>query len=462
MELRLYNSRTRVREVFTPVDPENVRMYVCGPTVYDRAHIGNARSVVVFDTLCRLLRHLAPANGWGRVTYARNITDVDDKINARAMETGRPIRDITDETIRWFAEDMSALGDAGPDLAPRATEYIPEMQEMIRELVAAGNAYEADGHVLFGVASYPHYGSLARRSTEDMLAGARVEVAPYKRNPMDFVLWKPSDENLPGWESPWGRGRPGWHIECSAMTRALFGETFDIHGGGSDLLFPHHENERAQSCCLTSEASFARVWMHNEMLQVEGRKMAKSLGNHFTVRDLLDAGMPGEVVRFVLLGTHYSKPLDWTRERARAAQSTLRQWRRLAKGSSDGGDPAPAVVKALANDLNTPGAIAELHELARRDRGAELMASARLIGLMTDELGDWVGDCRIDAAHASRVEAILGKRAAARSARDFAEADRLRDLLLGAGVTLRDSSDGTSWDCGPDFDPGVLEADDEP
>ncbi|MGR3489682.1 cysteine--tRNA ligase, partial [Pseudooceanicola nanhaiensis] len=275
-EIRLTNTLTRTKEVFTPIDPKNVRMYVCGPTVYDRAHLGNARPVVVFDVLYRLLRHV---HGAEHVTYVRNFTDVDDKINARAARDGRDIRAITDETIGWYHEDMDALGTLRPDVEPRATEHIGQMIAMIEGLVAAGHAYEAEGHVLFAVESYAGYGRLSGRSVEDMIAGARVEVAPYKRNPMDFVLWKPSDEGLPGWESPWGRGRPGWHIECSAMAKELLGESFDIHGGGNDLMFPHHENEIAQSCCAAPGAEFARVWLHNEMLQVEGKKMSKSLGN---------------------------------------------------------------------------------------------------------------------------------------------------------------------------------------
>ncbi|NND20858.1 MAG: cysteine--tRNA ligase, partial [Silicimonas sp.] len=297
-DITLYNTAHRRKEPFQPIDPENVRMYVCGPTVYDRAHIGNARPVIVFDMLFRLLRHVYGADA---VTYVRNFTDVDDKINARAAESGRTIREITDETTRWYLEDMGALGTLEPTKMPRATEWIAEMVGMIEGLVAKGHAYEAEGHVLFRVRSYHDYGKLSGRSVDDMIAGARVEVAPYKEDPMDFVLWKPSSDDLPGWDSPWGRGRPGWHIECSAMAYELLGGEFDIHGGGNDLTFPHHENEIAQSKC--SGHGFARVWMHNEMLQVEGKKMSKSLGNFFTVRDLLDQGVPGEVIRFVFLST---------------------------------------------------------------------------------------------------------------------------------------------------------------
>ena len=330
-EIELYNTRTRTKERFAPIDSGNVRMYVCGPTVYDRAHIGNARPVVVFDTLYRLLRHVY---GEGHVTYVRNITDVEDKINARAAETGRPIAAITEETTRWYHEDMGALGVLAPTHEPRATAYVPQMVAMIETLVARGHAYVAEGHVLFAVASYPDYGKFAHRSLDEMQAGARVEVAPYKRDPMDFVLWKPSPEGVPGWESPWGRGRPGWHIECSAMSEALLGRSFDIHGGGIDLVFPHHENEIAQSRCAHPEAEFARVWMHNGFLQVEGEKMSKSLGNFFTVRDLLDRGVPGEVMRMVLLSTHYRQPLDWTEAKVHEATVLLTLWEKLLRDAS--------------------------------------------------------------------------------------------------------------------------------
>ncbi|MEO0991277.1 MAG: cysteine--tRNA ligase, partial [Pseudomonadota bacterium] len=322
-QVSLHNTKTRKKELFQPIDPDNVRMYVCGPTVYDRAHLGNARPVLVFDVLFRLLRHVY---GPEKVTYARNFTDVDDKINAKAAETGRNIQSITDETIAWFLEDMEALGALEPNHMPRATSYIGEMITMIALLVEKGHAYEAEGHVLFSVASYPEYGRLSGRSVEDMIAGARVEVAPYKRDPMDFVLWKPSSGIEPGWDSPWGFGRPGWHIECSAMSRTLLGDSFDIHGGGNDLIFPHHENEIAQSRSAHPEGDFAHVWIHNEMLQVEGKKMSKSLGNFFSVRDLFDQGYAGEVIRFVMLSTHYRKPMDWTAKKAEEAAGVLRKW----------------------------------------------------------------------------------------------------------------------------------------
>ena len=334
MTIQLHNSRTRAKEPFRPLDPSDVRMYVCGPTVYDRAHIGNARPAVVFDVLYRLLRH---QYGPEHVTYVRNFTDVDDKIIARAQETQAPgetleaaTRRITDETIGWYHADMHALGALRPTHEPRCTEFIPQMVEMIRALVERGVAYEAEGHVLFEVAKWPRYGELSGRSVDDMIAGARVEVAPYKRSPMDFVLWKPSTPEQPGWPSPWGRGRPGWHIECSAMAEALLGREFDIHGGGIDLAFPHHENELAQSCCVYGTERMAQIWMHNGFLQVEGEKMSKSLGNFFTVRDLLDRGIPGEVIRFVLLSTHYRQPMDWTERKVDEAERALRRWRALA------------------------------------------------------------------------------------------------------------------------------------
>ncbi|WP_298431775.1 cysteine--tRNA ligase [uncultured Jannaschia sp.] len=441
--IRLRDSLRREVVPFTPLEPDHVRMYLCGPTVYDRAHLGNARNVILFDVLARLMRH-----DYARVTYVRNVTDVDDKINARAAETGRDIRDITEETLGWFHDDMAALGNLAPDVEPRATEYIPQMIEMIEGLIASGNAYEAEGHVLFAVGSYDGYGKLSGRSLDDMIAGARVEVAPYKRDSMDFVLWKPSDDGTPGWDSPWGRGRPGWHIECSAMSKALLGTSFDIHGGGNDLLFPHHENERAQSCCADPGAGFAQIWLHNEMLLVEGRKMSKSLGNFFTVRDLLDQGVPGEVIRFVFLSTHYSKPMDWTEAKAREAEGILRKWRELA---TEGGTPDSSVLKMLRDDVNTPGVIAELHRIAKTGDGATLAASAGLLGLLVPEMGAWA-----EAQPGGIVEAVLEARTTARAEKDWARADALRDALVAAGVVVTDGK-GAGWEAGPGFDPSKLE-----
>jgi cysteinyl-tRNA synthetase len=393
-EISLHNTRTRRKEAFTPLDDKNVRMYVCGPTVYDRAHLGNARPVVVFDVLYRLLRHVYGAD---HVTYVRNFTDVDDKINARAraMQEGgdtRPlnaiIRTLTDETIGWYHADMDELGALRPDHEPRATEYIVQMVAMIEGLVAKGHAYPAEGHVLFDVRSYPDYGKLSGRTVDDMIAGARVEVAPYKRDPMDFVLWKPSAADEPGWNSPWGRGRPGWHIECSAMARHLLGAAFDIHGGGIDLQFPHHENEIAQSCCAHPEAGFANVWLHNEMVQVEGKKMSKSLGNFFTVQDLLEQGWPGEVIRFVMLSTHYRKPMDWTEERAREAEQVLKRWRALTRNLTTS-MPSADTLDALADDLNTSGAIGTLYQLEQQKDYRGLLSSGHLMGILTPDLAGW-------------------------------------------------------------------------
>ncbi|WP_306116612.1 MULTISPECIES: cysteine--tRNA ligase [unclassified Roseovarius] len=469
--IKLHNTKTRKKEEFTPLDEKNVRMYVCGPTVYDRAHLGNARPVVVFDVLYRLLRHIY---GVDHVTYARNFTDVDDKINARAAESGRPIGDITAETTQWFLDDMGALGALEPDAMPRATEFIPQMVAMIEKLIADCHAYVAEGHVLFRVRSYKDYGALSGRSVDDMIAGARVEVAPYKEDPMDFVLWKPSSEELPGWESPWGRGRPGWHIECSAMAYELLGESFDIHGGGNDLMFPHHENEIAQSCCAHPEGGFAQVWMHNEMLQVEGKKMSKSLGNFFTVRDLLDQGIPGEVIRFVFLSTHYRKPMDWTAEKAKEAEKTLRKWRELTK-DVDAGAVSSAFLELLADDLNTPGAIGELHKLASRpfssafsagfDKSKQdlpsLKASAQMLGLLDDELGGWEearyvksGDLAFGTNEevASQIDELVSERASAKASKDFARADAIRDALKEAGIIIEDKKSGSEWKFGSSVD----------
>lgn len=451
MSIRLTNTKTRTSEPFVPINPANVRMYVCGPTVYDRAHLGNARPVVVFDVLNRLLRH---EYGEDAVTYVRNFTDVDDKINARAARDGVDIRVLTDETIDWFHQDMDALGTRRPDHEPRATEFIPEMIAMCADLIARGNAYAAEGHVLFAVDSYDAYGALSGRSVDDMIAGARVEVAPYKRNPMDFVLWKPSEDGVPGWGSPWGRGRPGWHIECSAMAQKILGDTFDIHGGGNDLMFPHHENEIAQSCCSHPEGEFARYWLHNEMLQVEGKKMSKSLGNFFTVRDLLDQGVPGEVIRMVFMGTHYRKPMDWTEAKREEAEKTLRKWRALTDGV-EAGEVSAAVLAALADDLNTAGAIAEMHKLATGGDAATLKASAALLGLLSDEMGDWAKTSDVDlSAYAA---ALTEARAAAMATKDFSGVDRLKAALLDAGVEVRMSKAGVELSPKPEFDPAKLE-----
>lgn len=460
-DIRLHNSASRQKEAFAPIDPSKVRMYVCGPTVYDRAHIGNARPVVVFDVLFRLLRHIY---GEAHVNYVRNITDIDDKINARAKETLEPgetpveaIRRITDITAKWYVDDMAALGCLSPTHQPRATDFVSQMIAMIEGLIEKGHAYEAEGHVLFEVSTYADYGRLSGRSTDDMIAGSRVEVAPYKRDPMDFVLWKPSDEDQPGWDSPWGRGRPGWHIECSAMSRELLGETFDIHGGGADLMFPHHENEIAQSCCAAPDQGFAKLWMHNGMINVEGRKMSKSLGNFLTVEDIRDQA-PGEVLRLALLSTHYRGTLDWTEKTLADARKALLKWRKLT-GDVEAGEAAPAVLEALGDDLNTPKAIAELHQLASAGEGAALKASAALLGLLTDELGAWAEADEVPAEVSETVARLLEERREARAAKDFARADEIRKGLDAAGVVVIDHKDQPSeWRAGPEFDASKLEA----
>ncbi len=458
--IKLHNSLTRQKEVFEPIDPKNVRMYVCGPTVYDRAHIGNARPVVVFDVLNRLLREVY---GPEHVTYVRNFTDVDDKINATAQarkEAGAEgsleelIAERTEETIAWYLGDMGALGAMEPDQMPRATQYIAQMIAMNEGLIEKGHAYAAEGHVLFAVDSWKeHYGKLSGRSVDDMIAGARVEVAPYKRNPMDFVLWKPSSAEQPGWDSPWGRGRPGWHIECSAMSYELLGASFDIHGGGNDLMFPHHENEIAQSCCAHPEGSFAKYWLHNEMLQVEGKKMSKSLGNFFTVHDLLEQGVPGEVIRFVFLSTHYGKPMDWTAKKAAEAEATLRKWRTLTAGVEPASNVPAPVVAAVADDLNTAGAIAELHKLASAGAAQDLLAGAEFLGLLTDALGDWAKGVDLSA-----YEALLANaRDTAMASKDFGEVDRLKAAFVAAGVEVRMSKAGVELLPAAGFDAAKLE-----
>jgi cysteinyl-tRNA synthetase len=476
--LRLYNTLTRSKEVFVPVDAKNVRLYVCGPTVYDYAHIGNARPIIVFDLLFRVLRDVY---GEAAVTYVRNITDVDDKINKRAFERGVSIRDLTEETTRQFHDDIRALGVLMPEdvnesgkpprfVEPRATEHIAEMRMIIERLIARGAAYVAEEHVLFSVAAMsrfpnvPPYGALSRRSLDELLAGARVDVAPYKRDPMDFVLWKPSRPEDPAWPSPGGiatPGRPGWHIECSAMawrhlvqafeTRLSCDDPserqlFDIHGGGIDLVFPHHENEIAQSCCAFAIPRMANVWMHNGFLQVEGDKMSKSLGNFRTVRDLLQ-DWPGEVLRFDMLRTHYRQPMDWTVRGLEESERALDRWYGLAREAA-----APAltggVLEALADDLNTPKMIAELHGLDHRGEHAALAANLRALGFLAESAEAWEARKRaaipIDAA---QIEALIAARKEARAARNFAESDRIRDELGRLGVVLRDNKDGsTTWE----------------
>jgi cysteinyl-tRNA synthetase len=457
MELKLYDTLTREKRAFKPLDPANVRIYVCGPTVYDFAHIGNARPVIVFDVLFRLLRHLYGAD---HVTYVRNITDVDDKINARAAEEypalplNEAIRKVTEKTDRQFHDDVAALGCLPPTIEPRATEHIAEMRTLIERLVKSGNAYVAEDNVLFSVPSMPDYGRLSRRPLDEMIAGARVEVAPYKRDPTDFVLWKPSKPGEPAWPSPAGiaaPGRPGWHIECSAMSWKHLGEVFDIHGGGIDLVFPHHENEIAQSRCAFRTPLMANYWMHNGFLQVEGEKMSKSLGNFVTIHELLQ-DWPGEVIRLAMLQTHYRQPINWTLAGLREAKKTLDHWYALA------GDAAPGylcadTLDALADDLNTPKALTALHELrgeavkGAKPAAACLKASAQFIGLLEKLPADWTAFRPASlAVDETKVASLIDARNAARKLKDFTESDRIRDELAKMGVVLKDSKDGTTWE----------------
>ena len=445
IKIKLHNTLTRKKQTFVPLDENNVRLYLCGPTVYDRAHLGNARNVIMFDILYRLL---IDTYGISSVTYVRNFTDIDDKINSKSLESGRPINDITSETIQWYLEDMAALGNLEPNLMPRATDYIPQMINYIERLIKRGFAYSDEGHVLFSVSNYKDYGKLSGRSVEDMIAGARVEVASYKKNPMDFVLWKPSEKDVPGWESPWGRGRPGWHIECSAMAHDLLGATFDIHGGGNDLQFPHHENEIAQSCCAYPESEFARYWLHNEMLQVDGKKMSKSLGNFFTVRDLLDQGYPGEVIRFVFLSTHYSKPMDWNNSKALEAKNILRKWRGLLKNNSEIVPIPEEVINTLSDDLNTSGVISLLHKYASNGDIGKLKASANFLGILTDELSEWCAD--VDLSSLEELFTDLRKRAI--DSKNFGNVDELRSKLTSAGVDVQIGKVDVSLEPNASFD----------
>jgi cysteinyl-tRNA synthetase len=455
MSLYLYNTASRRKELFVPLDPKHIGMYVCGPTVYDRAHIGNARPVVVFDTLYRLLKRLYPS-----VTYVRNITDVDDKINARAKEAGEPISALTARTTADYHADMGALNTLAPDVEPRATEHVPQMLALIDQLITNGNAYVAEGHVLFSVSSMEDYGALSGRSMDEMIAGARVEVAPYKREPGDFVLWKPSEPDQPGWDSTYGRGRPGWHLECSAMSREYLGLTFDIHGGGQDLIFPHHENERAQSMCANHKP-FARYWLHNGYLQVEGEKMSKSLGNFFTVNDLL-ATAPGEAIRLTLLSAHYHQPIDWTAEGLKQSRAAMDRFylalRAVEDVPAEAADLPADVLAALEDDLNTPLAISHLHEIAGNLNKAKsidekialksaLLAAGDVLGILQQPVESWfrwtpaAGSALSD----EDIEDLVNRRLQARKDRDFAEADRIRKELTDKGVLLEDGPGGTQW-----------------
>ena len=461
MDLRLYDTLTKEKRAFVPLDPANVRMYVCGPTVYDFAHIGNARPVIVFDVLFRLLRHLYGAD---HVTYVRNITDVDDKINDRAvrdfpgMPLNEAIRKVTEKTAAQFASDVAALGSLPPTFEPRATDFVlpradgkADMVTLIRQLIARGHAYEAGGEVLFDVQSMPDYGALSGRKLDEQRPGARVAVDAHKKSPLDFVLWKQSSGDEPGWESPWGRGRPGWHIECSAMSAAYLGDVFDIHGGGIDLIFPHHENEIAQSRCAHGTPAMANYWMHNEFVQIEDAKMSKSLGNFVTIRDLL-ADWPGEVLRLNMLKAHYRSPMDWTLKGLEETAKTLDDWYWVA-ADIKGGQPSGAVIEALSDDLNTPQMIASLHSLRNRaasgaepDRN-EFAASLRFLGFLSESAAEWKGrKQQASGVDAKQVDGLISDRTAARARKDFKESDRIRDELAAMGVVIKDSKDGTTWE----------------
>jgi cysteinyl-tRNA synthetase len=461
MELRLHDTLTKEKRAFVPLDRNNVRMYVCGPTVYDFAHIGNARPLIVFDVLFRLLRHLYGAD---HVTYVRNITDVDDKINDRAardfpgLPLNEAIRRVTETTAAQFHADVAALGCLPPTFEPRATDFVlprsdgkADMVTLIKQLIARGHAYEAGGEVLFDTQSMPDYGALSGRKLDEQQAGARIAVDAHKKHPTDFVLWKQSSENEPGWESPWGRGRPGWHIECSAMSAAYLGDVFDIHGGGLDLIFPHHENEIAQSRCAHGTPAMANYWMHNGFLQVEGEKMSKSLGNFVTIRDVL-ADWPGEVLRLNMLKTHYRSPIDWTLKGLEESAKTLDDWYWVA-ADVESGRVSADVIEALSDDLNTPQMTASLHSLRNsaasgneRDRGS-FVASLRLLGFLSQSSADWnKRKQQASGIDVKQVDALILDRTAARARKDFKESDRIRDELAAMGVVIKDSKDGTTWE----------------
>ncbi|WP_085904247.1 cysteine--tRNA ligase [Kiloniella majae] len=458
MTIKVHNTLAREKQDFEPIDPKNVRMYVCGPTVYDLAHVGNARPVVVFDTFARLLRYVYGAE---HVTYVRNITDVEDKIIEASLKSGEPIESITKRTTQAYHDDMAALGALPPDIEPRATDHIQEMIDMTATLIEKGHAYEAEGHVLFSVQSMADYGELSRRNRDDMIAGARVEVAPYKKDPADFVLWKPSNDEQPGWESPWGKGRPGWHIECSAMSRVHLGETFDLHGGGLDLTFPHHENEIAQSKCC-NEKPYVRYWMHNGYVVVNGEKMSKSLGNFFTVRQLLDEGLNGEALRLTLLSGHYRQPLDITREKVAEFKTQLDRFygaiQAVEKIEASTDEVSDAFLEALKDDLNTPLALSVLHDITTQlnkttdDRKknrkviaqlkGQLLAGGKLLGIIQQDPEVWF---KGDGDDSQDIEALIAERIEAKKSKDFASADAIRDELAAQGIELLDNPTGTTW-----------------
>jgi cysteinyl-tRNA synthetase len=462
MDLYLHNSLSGKKEKFEPIDPDHIKVYVCGPTVYNYVHIGNGRSAVAFDVLFRLLSHLYP-----KVTYLRNITDIDDRINAAALESGEPIAELSDRYTEAYTDDAAALGNLDPDLEPHATHHIPEIIAIIQTLIDRGHAYEAEGHVLFHVPSDPDYGTLSKRSLDDMIAGARVEVAPYKKHPADFVMWKPSTDDLPGWDSPWGYGRPGWHIECSAMIRKHLGETIDIHGGGSDLMFPHHENEIAQSRCSSDAKEYVHYWLHNGMLMIDEEKMSKSLGNFVTIRELRDR-YDGEVLRYALISGQYRSSLSWSEDLIAQAQASLdRLYQSLLDTVGDEGltsndyaanrkEAPESVVKALCDDLNTPEALSAMHAIAgalnrsndlkeAKALRRQLLAGGGLLGLLGRQAEEYFHATGPGTLDEAQIEAMITEREKARSNQDWATADRIRDELTAAGIELEDSRDGTRW-----------------
>ena len=456
-EMFLHNTLSKRKEKFEPLDSKNIRMYVCGPTVYDRAHLGNAKSAVVFDILNRVLRQVY---GDENVKYASNITDIDDKILNKHQQTGKPISEITAETYQWYIEDMHALNVKDPDYRPRATEFVQEMIELVELLLKNGHAYEAEGHVLFSVDSMPNYGFLSGRSMKEMLAGARIEVADYKKNPADFILWKPSEEGQPGWDSPWGFGRPGWHLECSAMSSKYLGNSFDIHGGGSDLIFPHHENECAQSLCAHPNDSFAKYWVHAGMLMVDGVKMSKSLGNFYTVNELITQ-YPAEALRLLFISTHYHQPFNFIFDGLKQSKQILDKFYNalLRVKDVETAEVAPdeRVVNALADDINTPLAISYLHDIANNLNKAEtvedkqhykslLLASADVMGLLYQNAEDWFkGSASEDGISEDEINQLIAERLEAKKSKDWAKADAIRNQLKDAGIVLEDTPQGTSW-----------------
>ena len=452
-DIYLHNTLKQRKDLFTPLDEKNVRMYVCGPTVYDKAHLGNAKTPVVYDVLYRLLCHVYGKN---HVTYVSNITDVDDKILNKHKETGKPIREITEETYNWYIKDMEALNVLAPNFRPRATEYIPSMIELVKKLLENKHAYEVQKHVLFDVESMPNYGCLSNRSQKEMMAGARVEVADYKKNPADFILWKPSDADQPGWDSPWGYGRPGWHLECSAMSSKLLGNDFDIHGGGSDLIFPHHENELAQSTCAFPGTHFAKYWVHTGMLMINGEKMSKSLGNFYTVDEILDK-YPAEALRLLFLTTHYHQPFNFTFEGLAQAKAILDKFYnallKTADVKADEVKPQEKLIDALKDDLNTPLALSYIHEDVnalnkaatldeKKALKAQLLADAYMLGLLYNDPEAWF---KGKDDESSEIEALIQKRAEAKKNKDFATADAIRNELKEKGIVLEDGPQGTTW-----------------